>query len=341
MTISNETKVGALSAVAIALLVIGFNFLKGKNIGRKSTHYFAVFKDIQGLTNSNPVVINGKQVGNINKTDGGVDMRRIVVDINMTENVIIPSDAVAVINKSLLGNVQLDIRLGNSSTTLKNLDTIKTILSDNLIADAMKRLDPVFFQVTSAVKSLDTLLGRVNIVFDPGSRNNIKGMLDNLNKTTASLAISSASLQGLLNAQTGTLAKTLDNVSSFTGALKNNNEKLSQTMTNVATTTEKFSRLDFEKTLNTLNATVTDLKAAVGKISSNDGSLGLLLNDTKLYNNLNATSNKINLLLDDVRVNPKRYVNISVFGKKDKGVPLMVPLPDTVNAPYLIKPKNL
>ncbi len=338
MTISNETKVGALSAVAIALLVIGFNFLKGKNIGRKSTHYFAVFKDIQGLSNSNPVVINGKQVGNINNTDGGLDMRRIVVDINMTENVIIPTDAVAVINKSLLGNVQLDIRLGNSSTNLKNLDTIKTILSDNLIADAMKKLDPVFFQVTNAVKSLDTLLGRVNVVFDPGSRNNIKGMLENLNKTTANLAISSASLQGLLNAQSGALAKTLNNVSSFTGALKDNNEKLNQTMTNVASTTEKFSRLDFEKTLNTLNATVTDLKSAVGKISSKDGSLGLLLNDTKLYYNLNATSNKINLLLDDVRMNPKRYVNFSVFGKKDKNGPLLVPLPDTVNAPYLVKP---
>ena len=341
MTISNETKVGALSAVAIALLVIGFNFLKGKNIGGKSTHYFAVFKDIQGLTNSNPVVINGKQVGNINKTDGGIDMRRIVVDINMTEKVIIPSDAVAVINKSLLGNVQLDIRLGNSSSNLQNNDTIKTILSDNIIADAMKRLDPVFYQVTSAVKALDTLLGRVNLVFDPGSRNNIKGMLDNLNKTTASLAVSSASLQGLLNAQTGALAKTLDNVNSFTGALKNNNEKLNQTMTNVAATTEKFSRLDFEKTLNALNATVTDLKGAVGKLSSNDGSLGLLLNDTKLYNNLNATSNKINLLLDDVRVNPKRYVNISVFGKKDRSGPLLVPLPDTVNAPYIIKPATI
>jgi len=108
-------------------------------------------------------------------------------------------------------------------------------------------------------------------------------------------------------------------------------------MSNMATTTEKFSKLDFEKTLTTLNSTVEDLKSAIGKMSSNQGTLGLLLNDTKLYNNLNATSNKINLLLDDVRVHPKRYVNVSVFGKKDKTTPLYVPLPDTVNAPYLMK----
>ncbi|MDN3656953.1 MlaD family protein [Ferruginibacter paludis] len=338
MTISNETKVGALTAIAIVLLILGFNFLKGKNIGGKTMHYKAVFTDIQGLATSNPVVINGKQVGNINKTDGGRDMRRIMVDINMTEDVVIPDDAVAIINKSLLGNVQLDIRLGNSSSYLKNNDTIRTIASEDILGDAMKKLDPVLYQVTNAVKSLDSLLVTVTSVFDPNSKKNIRGMLENLNKTTASLAVSSASLQGLLNAQTGALAKTLDNVSSFTGALKNNNEKLNQTMSNVATATEKFSKLDFEKTLNTLNGTLSDLKGAVGKVSSKDGTLGLLLNDTKLYNNLNATSNKLNLLLDDLRVHPKRYVNISVFGKKDKNGPLLIPLADTVNAPYIIKP---
>jgi phospholipid/cholesterol/gamma-HCH transport system substrate-binding protein len=338
MTISNETKVGALTAIAIVLLILGFNFLNGKSIGGKNTRYYAVFSDIQGLANSNPVVINGKQVGNIDNTDGGKDMRRIVVQLNITEDVIIPEDAVAVIDKSLLGNVQLNIRLGNSSTPLKNNDTLRSIPSGDIMADAMKKLEPVLSQVTGVAKSLDTLLGSVNDVFDPKGRSNIKGMLENLNKTTASLAVSSASLQGLLNTQTGSLAKTLDNVSAFTGALKNSDQKLTQTMDNVAITTDKLSKLDFEKTLTTLNATITDLKNIMGKISSRDGSLGLLINDPTLYKNLNATSNKINLLLDDVRVNPKRYVNISVFGKKDKKAPLMVPLPDTVNAPYLKNP---
>ena len=338
MTISNETKVGALTAIAIVLLILGFNFLNGKNISGKNVHYFAAFNDIQGLATSNRVVINGMQVGNINKIDGGKNMRRIMVDINITEDVIIPDDAVAVINKSLIGSVQLDIRLGNSNTPLKTNDTIRTIAGGDLIGDAMKKLDPVLYQVTNVAKSLDTLLGSFNSVFDPAAKHNIKGMLDNLNKTTASLAMSSASLQGILNAQTGSLAKTLDNVSSFTGALKNSDEKLTQTMDNVATTTDKLAKLDFEKTLNTLNATITDLKNAISKISSSDGSIGLLLNDPSLYRNLNATSNKINLLLDDVRVNPKRYVNVSVFGKKDKSAPLTVPMPDTVNAPYLKNP---
>jgi phospholipid/cholesterol/gamma-HCH transport system substrate-binding protein len=337
MNISNETKIGALAVVAITLLILGFNFLKGKSLTGKTTTYYAVFNDIQGLGNSNPVVINGKEVGTITSTDGGKNMRRIIVTISMKDDVNIPNDANAIISKSLLGSVQLDVQLGNSTTYLKDKDTIKTIMSANFLGDAMKKLDPVLYQVTNAVHSLDTLISTVNSIFDPASKNNIKAMLDNLNKTTASLAISSAALQNVLNAQTGSLAKTMDNVHSFTSNLKSNNDKLSATMGNVQVATEKFAQLDIATTLANVNATITSLKTSVEKATSDKGSLGLLMNDTKLYNNLNATSNKLNLLLDDVRLHPKRYINVSVFGKKDKTDPLMVPLPDTANAPYLNK----
>jgi len=337
MTISNETKVGSLTAIAIVMLILGVNFLKGKSLTGKDTRYSAVFDDIQGLAVGNPVVINGKEVGTIYKTDGGKDMRRIAVTINMKEDVNIPEDAYAVITKSLLGNVQLDLKLGNSNSYKKNGDTIKTVAPADFLGDAMKKLDPVLYQVTKAVKTLDTLLGTVNSVFDPNTKNNIKGVMDNLNRTTAALAVSSASLQTMLNTQTGSIAKTMENLNSFTGTLKDNNDKFTQTMTNVQTTSEKFAKLDVEKTLTALNGSITELKSIVEKVNSDKGSLGLLMNDTKLYNNLNATSNKINLLLDDVRLHPKRYVNISVFGKKDKTGPLMVPLPDTINAPYLDK----
>jgi len=137
-----------------------------------------------------------------------------------------------------------------------------------------------------------------------------------------------------LNTQTGAVAKTMDNLNSFTGSLKNNNEKIDQTLGNLQTVSDKLAKLDLEKTLSSLDGTITQLKTT---LTSDKGTLGLLMNDPKLYNNLNATSNKLNLLLDDVRVHPKRYINISVFGKKDKNSPLMIPLPDSVNAPYYQK----
>jgi phospholipid/cholesterol/gamma-HCH transport system substrate-binding protein len=335
MKISNETKVGSLTAIAIVLLILGVNFLKGKSLTASKNRYYAVFDNIQGLATSNPVIINGQQVGTVTAADGGEDMRRIVVALTLQQKVNIPLNSVAMISPSLLGTTSIEIKLGNQNVYHKNNDTISTRVSAGMFDEAMSRVDPVLIQVKKAVTSLDSLLLTVNGVFDPNTKNNIQGVMANLNKTTASLTVSSASLQALLNAQTGALAKTLDNVSSFTGTLKNNNDKIDQTLTNLEATTAKFSRLDIEKTLSSLNNTITELKNTIGKVNSDKGTLGLLMNDTKLYNNLNATSNKLNVLLDDFRTNPKRYVNISVFGRKDKSGPLAIPLPDTVNAPYL------
>ncbi len=334
MKISNETKVGALTAIAITLLILGFNFLKGKTIGGKTTRYYASFTDIQGLDVSNPVVISGKQVGSISKTDGGKDMRRIMVSMNMTQDVNIPDNSVAIITKSLLGNVQLEIRLGSSGNLLANNDTLKTEATSDVLDGALQKLDPVLYQVKNAVKSLEAVLITVNSVIDPEAKSNIRSVLENLNKTTASLAVSSASLQTLLNAQTGVLAKTIENVNVFTANLAANNEKFNAVMTNLDKTTSNLSKLDLEKTLNSLNGTITEMKNTVSKFNSSNGTIGMLLNDTRLYNNLASTANKLNLLLDDLKTNPKRYLSISVFGKKNSSTGLTVPLPDTISSPY-------
>ncbi len=334
MKISNETKVGALTAVGITLLVLGFNFLKGKPISGKSNTLYAVFTDVQGLTNSNPVMVNGKQVGTVSATTFSPDMKQVIVSVNMNGNYAIPGNSVAVISPSLLGTISLDIKLGTTGAALKNGDTISTQATAGIIDGALKKIDPVLYEVKNAVKALDSVLITVNGVVDPAAKNNIRATLENLNKTTAGLAVSSASLQTLLNTQSGALAKTLNNVSDFTGNLAANNQKMNGILDNVEKTTANFSRLDLEKTLTILNGTIGELKGMLTSISSNEGTLGLLMKDARLYNNLAATANKVNLLIDDLRLHPKRYVNVSVFGKKDKTGPLLTPLPDTVNAPY-------
>jgi len=334
MNISNETKVGSLTAISIVLLILGFNFLKGRNLTVKSMRFYAVFENIEGLTSSNAVVINGKQVGTVYSTDGGEDMRKITVALTINQLINIPDNSIAVITPSVLGVTSMEIRLGNSKIYKKEGDTLASIASKGMLADAFQKVDPVLLEVSNMIRSLDSVLVTVNSVFDTNTKNNIKSVMANLNNTTASLAISSASLQAILNTQSGALAKTLNNVSDITGTLKNSDKKIDQTLTNLETTTSKLSKLDLEKTLTTINATISDLKNTIEKVNSDKGSIGLLINDPKLYNNLSATSNKLNLLLDDVRVHPKRYINVSVFGKKEKNKPLTAPLPDTINAPY-------
>lgn len=334
MKMSNETKVGSLTAISIVLLILGFNFLKGRSLTAKTVRYYAVFENIQGLATSNAVVINGKQVGTVFSTEGGVDMRKITVVLNLNQSINIPVNSTALINPSVLGTTSIEIKLGNSQTFKNEGDTLETIASKGMLDDAFQKVDPVLMQVKNTIRSLDSVLLTINSVFDPNTKNNIKAVMANLSSTTASLAISSASLQSLLNAQTGAIAKTLENVSEFTGTLKNNDKKIEQTLTNLETTTQNLSKLNIEKTLSSIDATVNELKNTLGNVNSDKGSLGLLISDPKLYNNLTSTSNKLNLLLDDVRVHPKRYINVSVFGKKDKSNPLLTPLPDTINAPY-------
>jgi phospholipid/cholesterol/gamma-HCH transport system substrate-binding protein len=335
MKISNETKIGALTAIAITLLILGFNFLKGKTFFGKSHNLFAKYTNVQGLANSNPVMINGLQVGTVYSISTDKNMKEILVNMTLTKDVNIPKNSVAYIKSNPLGTTSIEIRLGDANEYLPKNDTILTAASAGIMEAAVQEIRPVLSQVKNAVHSLDSVLMTVNSVVDPNAKNNIRGILENLNKTTVGLVASSASLQTLLNTQTGDLAKSLTNVSAFTGNLANNNDKLNAVMSNLDKTTTSLSNLDLEKTLTALNGTIGELKSTIGKLNTKDGTAGMLLNDTKLYNNLSATSNKLNLLLDDLKTNPKRYISFSVFGKKYKGDALAVPLPDTLNAPYI------
>jgi phospholipid/cholesterol/gamma-HCH transport system substrate-binding protein len=335
MKVSNETKIGVLAVVAIAFLYFGFSFLKGKTFFSKDHKLYAKYTNVQGLLKSNPVLINGMQVGSVYDIQADKNMREIMVTINLTKDVNIPTNSLALIKSNPLTTTSIDIKLGDANAYLNKVDTIKTEASAGLMDAALERIDPVLGQVKGAVKALDSVLTNMNSIVDANSKANIQAMLANLNRTTASLATSSASLNTLLNTQTGALAKSLNNVSAITGNLANNNEKITSVMSNLDKTTQNFSQLDVQKTLTTLNGTINELKSTIGKLNSNSGTAGMLLNDTKLYNNLTATSNKLNLLLDDFKTNPKRYISFSVFGKKNKGTALMVPLPDTVNAPYI------
>jgi len=328
MKINNETKIGVMAVVGIALLAFGFNYLKGKSFFKKERNIYAVYQDVQGLAKSNPVMINGLQIGRVANLDGGKDMKRIVVTVNLTKDVNIPINSLAVINPSLLTNPSLEIQLGNSTKYLNNGDTLLTTLSSGAFDEALKAINPVLYEVRNSVKSLDSVLHIITTVFDPTTKNNIKDIVANLNTTTASFALSAASLQQLLNAEHGALASSLNNVNSFTANLNSNNEKLNAILDNAKTASKKFADINLSTTLDTLNIAVDNFKKGSEKINSKDGTLGLLLNDKKLYDNLQSTADKLNILLDDIRVHPKRYVNISIFGKKDKGNYLTAPLVD-------------
>lgn len=339
MKISNEAKIGIIAIAALIVLFLGFSFLKGKNIFHKETKMYAVYNDVLGLKQSNPVVINGLQVGKISNIDGGKDMKQLLVTVTFGKDVNIPINSIAIINPNLLGSPTLEIQLGNSTTYKSNGDTLLTTASSGAFDEALKVLNPVLYEVRNAVKSLDSVLQIVGTTFDPQTKNNIKDIIANLSLVTLSFTTTAKSLEVMMDPEKGALAQSLRNVNQFTANLNGNNAKLDSIMQNVNIATRNIAAVNVQQTMDSLDVAVNNLKNVSEKFNNKDGSLGLLLNDKSLYNNLEATSNKLNILVDDIRVHPKRYVNISVFGKKDKGNYLTAPMVD--DTVMVLDPKTM
>jgi len=329
MKISNETKVGALTALAITLLILGFNFLKGKSLFKTGNFLYVKFSNTKGLKVSNVVAIKGYQVGAVYELEQqSKDLDSIVVAIKLTKEVNIPANSIAAIKENPLGENSLVIALGDSKNYLTNHDTIRrTMESPGMLDQVSQQIKPVMDQMKATIHTLDSAIYNINSIFDPATRYNLQQVVLNSNRLTQSLVTSSASLQTLLNTETGDLAKSLDNVNAFTTNLANNNDKINGTLANLQTTTDNLSKADISGAVAQLKTTVERLQASVEKLDSKDGSIGKLLNDTQVYDNLANTTRSLNILMDDIRVNPKRYVSISVFGGKSKSQYLTSPLP--------------
>ncbi|HEX6429331.1 MAG TPA: MlaD family protein [Niastella sp.] len=318
MKISNETKVGALTAVAITVLILGFNFLKGKGVSGKEV--YAVFPNVDKLVVSNPVFINGLQVGKVtNLQEKDKNMSGIVVTIALTKDLNIPRNSVATLSSELLSNTAINVFLGNGNDYLKEGDTLRTERSLALTDRLQKSIDPAINNINKTLLSLDDVLQKLNTILDPNTRNNLQGIV-------ANMAASSRSLDQLLNTQTGMLAKSINNMHTITAGFARNGPKIDSTLSNLQTTTDKLSKAKIAEAIESLQHTMARLEAGIAKIDSKEGTVGLLLNDRKLYDEIRLTNRSLTILLDDLRVNPKRYINISLFGQKDKKGPLKAPI---------------
>jgi phospholipid/cholesterol/gamma-HCH transport system substrate-binding protein len=319
MKISNETKVGVLTITALTLLILGFNFLKGKDILTKRKKIYASFNDLGSLSKSNEVKINGYVIGSVYALEvKDKNMSGIVATINLTEDVNIPRDSKALISSPLVGSSYIVIERGTDSVFLQPGDTLKTRVDIGILDDVKAQLTPTLTKVRTTLDSLNNIFGSINGLINSEAKTNLQQTLANLNRA-------SSALNGLLDNQTGPLARTLNNASSITESLKNNTEDISATIGNAKKASEKLAALEIQPTLDSLNAMISQLKTVSAKIASKDGTLGALLNDKTLYNKLHDVILSAELLIDDLRIHPKRYVNLSIFGKKDKTGPITSP----------------
>ncbi|RZK15683.1 MAG: MCE family protein [Pedobacter sp.] len=317
MKIKNETKVGILAAFAIALLIIGYNFLKGNSIFSSETTLFARYTRVDGLSVSKPVLINGYQIGRVAKLQlepGGT----ILATLSINSKYDIPENSIARLEGTdLLGSKAIVMSLGNSKKMAEDGYT----LNANVEKGLMEQVQPVQKKAELIIGKMDSILSSVNSILNPNFQKNVDKSFNSIAGTLASLENTSKKVDGLVGSESARIEAIFKNVEGITANLNNNNKKISDILTNINTVTDKFAAANFKQTLDNANNAIADLQSVISGIKDGKGSLGLLLNDDKMYQNLNNASKNLDELMIDLKANPKRYVHFSVFGggnKKDK-----------------------
>jgi phospholipid/cholesterol/gamma-HCH transport system substrate-binding protein len=332
MKVSNETKVGALTIIAITLIILGFNFLRGKTIFKSGNFIYAKYTDTKGLIVSNPVFVNGFQVGSVfDIENSSADLSRIIVSIKLNNNYTIPNNSVATIQDNPLGTNSISIVLGDSKTFLKSEDTIITAPAASLLGDLMNTLSPLGEQTKQTITELQKVLVNINQVLNDNNKSNIEVIIKNLTATTENLNKSMESIESMLQKQNGSITQSANNINSFTKNLNDNNKKINDIVSNLDSTTKQIKDADLYNTIKSIQAAVNELSITLHTINNGNGTASKLLNDPAVYTQLQNTIKSLNTLVDDVKIHPKRYINVSVFGKKDKTPALTKPLADTVN----------
>jgi phospholipid/cholesterol/gamma-HCH transport system substrate-binding protein len=331
MRVSNETKVGALTVIAVTLIVLGFNFLKGKTIFKSGNFIYAKYHDTKGLIVSNPVYVNGYQVGTVFEIENlNAQLSDISVAIKMNNNYQIPTNSIATIQENPLGTNSIYISLGNATSYLKNGDTVKTAPATSLLGDFMNTLSPMGEQFKKTIDELRKVLVNVNDVMDDQNKANFKELIANLTKTSDNLNKSMASIEKMVDQQGGSIAQTAENINGFTKNLAENNKKISNIINNLDSTSQSIKDANLNKTIKDIQTALVGINLTLQKLNTGNGTAAKIMNDPTVYTELKNTINSVNTLVDDIKVHPKRYINISVFGKKDKTTPLSKPIADTV-----------
>lgn len=297
--ISKEFQIGALVVATVAVLFFGVNYLKGVNVFNPSNYYYAKFDRVNGLLESSSVTVQGVKLGvvksinyNFNDVSDGV-----VVELMVDDELRVPVGSMAVLTSGLLGgaDVSLSMRQSYPGQFYKPGDTIPAVLDEGPMTAVTQEVMP---RIQSIIPQLDSLIYSLRMITGD---NSIPKTLANLSRMTANLEQTSLTLNRMMTSDVPVI---LSNVNTIT--------------TDFTKVSTNLSRIDFATTMGKVDATLANLKTITDKVNSGDGTVGLLLNDRSLYDNLANTAGNANNLLVDLKANPKRYVHFSMFGKSDK-----------------------
>ena len=315
MKFTKEIKAGLIALLAIVGFVILFQFMKGKSLFTTDNIFYAKFDNVEGLAASNPVSINGLKVGQVDQiipvtdNDGKI---HFVVKVTIDDGFeFSKKSTIEIFEPGLMSGKEMRINLAYGQPMAKDGDTLSGSFKLSMMNNISSQVGPVKDQLQVVLKRVDSLTNNANQILNDGNKAEIKALLINLNRTVASFEGTSRQTNALLANNDPRVQKVLDNANLATLSAK--------------TTIDKYGRVADEvdvqklnKTIEKLSVTADKLNGVVSGIQNGEGSLGKLTKDEQLYNNLNTSAENLNKLIEDLKANPKRYLNFSVFGKNTK-----------------------
>jgi phospholipid/cholesterol/gamma-HCH transport system substrate-binding protein len=318
--IPNEIRVAILGIAALVALVFGYNYLKGRGTFGSNRTFYAMYDNASGLTEGSFVQINGVTIGTVRKISL---VGKVLVEFNVTDkNLKIPADSkVAVLSDGLIAAKILGLVPGTSTTMMQENDTLQTFkeigMLDKLSENAepmLKNIDGTVTKASTALATIDNTVNNINSIIDAQTKANLQQSIAGLNRSVNDFN----QISSTLSAQRQKIASTMASLDAFAANLNKNNAAINSTMTNVQTTTKNLSEVDLNGTVGQLKNTLASLDGTISKLNSNQGTLGLLVNDKKLYTDLQGSLHSLDALLADLKARPGRYISFSVFGKKQK-----------------------
>ncbi|MCG2461259.1 MlaD family protein [Flavobacteriaceae bacterium F89] len=304
MKLSREVKTGIIVIGGILLFIMGFSYLKSSPLFESNKIFYAVYQDVGGLQPGTQVTINGLSVGKVNDIRFKDSSGKLVVTFSIDNNFNFSKNSIAELyDTGIIGGKGIQVKpVFDDAPMAKTGDTLTTSTRPGLTDLVQEKLAPLQQKVEGAVTNADSLLMNVNQILDDRTKKDLRETISGLKKVVASFQGSADALNDILG---------------------DNKEALNVTMTNLNTITDNFAELSdslssagLSQTIRKLQGTLGNLDVMLAKIESGEGTLGKLVNNEQLYNNLNSASRDLDLLLQDFRLNPKRYIHVSVFAKK-------------------------
>jgi len=312
MKLNREFKIGFFGIIMIAALYWGVNFLKGTDLFTSTVHYYAAYDQVNGLQPSASIVIKGFKVGAV--SDIAYDPQRsknVVVEFSVKSKYRIPKDTKArIFSDGIMGGKAVELELGTAPEFLQEGDTLFSEINKDFLEVAgsefeflKQRANELIGEVLVTLKSVNALLGENSA--------SIHTSLDNI-------AAMTGDLRGVLSDQKGNLGETMANLNALSRSLEKSSGQIERIVSNTADFTDSLSKAQIPTAVAELNRAVSSLGDILSKIDAGEGTLGMLVADKALYDSLVASSANLSALLEDLRKHPSRYVNISVFGRRDR-----------------------